>query len=474
MNVKSITISRCLALSLLLVANSACTKLTSSMTDKNQVSILSDKLSHNQDSNGQDSTETDANQTTTQKDQNSDPKNTMVDVQNSTDTKTDPKADADKKLQDEVRKSLAKQIDHPVNQTNNDNNKIVEIPDIFSDNLEDASKNNSNSGSDVDIKQSSTNTPITSNKETPAGNQQTTANSEKQETAKQQNSAASLYLKIIKTDFLEALIKNPNLVLYRSKLVDATAAMNDLKTADEDGFCTVKSITNPTKDTTYEVTDANSSQLDTENDIYQTTLIFIDSNKNKLEIICTHTTSTYYPPQLMTNFSGEIQVYSKTNSYSDYKSFVHPKAEERKLKSIKIINLAALDELAHSDQNKSLLNGKVVDTEAVAAKALINGTATSFCMASGRSEKLDITKDYLFIAAKIRRNDDKDVFLADAIFISDENNYFVFNCWMNKKTAHWEDLFTVASGIFKFGTLNRVNYNKELNRLKPIYNEIMR
>lgn len=333
-----------------------------------------------------------------------------------------------------------------LNDTPHSSNSIVEIPELFADST---------------IPQDSQSTPDASTQKKRTTIDEATENDSFKESI--------LFIRLIKTDLINRLNSNATQVLYKSTLTDKTVALNDLQVADEDSFCGVQDFKNLIVNSVYGITSIDQTQIDKNFDVYETTFTLIDTQKNKSKIVCTHTTNNFYIEQLIKNFKQELQVFSRDKVYDDdVENFQHLRTLNRKINAIKIKNLGIFQEFSAAGGAKALINGKLVPTED-AGQALIANQTTMFCQMGDRSKNLDFSKNYIRVAKKMGSDNYEMVIFMTTTYMADENNYFVLGCWMNKNKAVWYDLLKIADGIFEFGTLGRIEYNKKYDEVKALY-----
>ena len=269
---------------------------------------------------------------------------------------------------------------------------------------------------------------------------------------------------------LVELSLDQNKVMFKGQIMDIKKALALVTNGNEEVFCGVTGAEKIHPKDYLKVVDGSSGQIDKTNDIYKTSIVF--ENKNgKLSFNCTHATSHFYLEDLRTDFDKYITFVNFDNSTENEANYINPQTEDRLLHAIQIMDLAAfkkvtLDEIA--TEGFTLMNGKAVSVEQ-ALNSVKAGNEQMACMIVNPTGPIDSHKIFLQVDQGISEETPREIPTASVyqIYRADKETSFIVNCVQQKKALVGE-FFKMAKGVFKFGLLERKEYNQRTKELKQI------
>lgn len=273
---------------------------------------------------------------------------------------------------------------------------------------------------------------------------------------------------------LLALSQDAEKVIFKEQIISAKEALTKLTNGNEGTFCRVDGAEKFHKDDYLTVVDGSIKVIDEENDIFRSTVIF--QNKNgKLTLTCTHTTKHFYFEDVRLAFGNSINLVNFDNTAVNEENYVNPPTEDRLLGAIQISNLDAFKKITIDEKNKNqmaIVSGQILPVNEGIAKVEA-GQEKMVCVIENPIGQIDSQKIFVNVEQGILEDTPKEIPNAtiSTIFMADKDTAFAVNCVQNKK-ALLKEFFSMAKGLFKFGALERREYNQKKRELKKSLKEL--
>ena len=270
------------------------------------------------------------------------------------------------------------------------------------------------------------------------------------------------------------LSKDKNKVLHKGKIISAAAGLRIVTNGNEEHFCGVSGAEKLHKNDYLQLVDGSIEQVDAKNDIYKSTIIFRNKNGD-LSFSCVHATPHFYLEDLRLNFAKSIVLIGIDGKTENEAQYMNPQTENRLLRTIQIIRTDVFQKITMQENAKesfSMMNGKIVGTE-YGLNHVSAGAASMSCMVVRTSGVINSQKIFVQVGQGISQDTDKHIPVAGVYYIyrADRESAFILNCVQLKK-ARVGEFFSMAKGLFKFGKLNRKEYNQKRSELKKIQAEL--
>lgn len=261
-----------------------------------------------------------------------------------------------------------------------------------------------------------------------------------------------------------------DLVIHQQKVIPESEVSEKLKQLNEDNYCkvAVKGNFNAKDYLKMQAPEKKDRiQIDSVNDIWESTTKF--SNKNgDIDVICTHTTSNLYLEDFQKNLQQIVNLHTPEGRVLDIKDYRNPRTENRMLNAIKIIDLEKLENVVMTDKKEilALFEGETPLMDDAVAKVQ-KGSGQYSCSIPWVSGTLSKDKVYIVVEKGLAG----EFLMTDvavnsySIYRDDAGNYFPMVC-LAKKVAPKTAFMETAKGVFQFGALERLEYNK-------VYDDIM-
>jgi hypothetical protein len=272
---------------------------------------------------------------------------------------------------------------------------------------------------------------------------------------------------------LQELEKKAGGVLYAGQVLQEEAALIKLKNGNEESFCAVRGAHQFNPQDFLKIADGESHVLDEGESIYQTTLVFENSN-GKLQFICTHVTGNYYVEELRLNFKDLITLQGFDGKTENEANYINPRTEDRHLQAVQIQDIEKLKKTIVKQgarENFALVRGEIQALEA-AVNSVRSEKEVMACFVHEVLGKLEAGKTYVQVERGIGEDTPSRIPTAGIyhIYLADADNGFVLYCIQSKR-APLRELFVAFKDVFKFGVLERKEYRTKRAELIRIHKE---
>lgn len=273
---------------------------------------------------------------------------------------------------------------------------------------------------------------------------------------------------------LQKLAADKSLVLHQGQVKKEDDIKEKLAQGDEDHYCKLIIKDSLKVGDKLKFEDSIAQILDEKLDVHQTNLIFKNS-KSEIQFICTHTTSNFFIEDFYKNFVALLDFYGLNGALPKIKDFINPRTENRMVNAIRLLDTDKLEKVILDEkaaEGFGLSNGEVASIDLLSNK-ISAGVEKIACMVAEKVGTFDKSKVYIRVASGISSDTPKDIPSATmfTIYRADEKNYFILTCQM-LKSSPWSDLMSAAKGVFQFGALSRIEYNKKFDEVMAIHSRL--
>jgi hypothetical protein len=276
-------------------------------------------------------------------------------------------------------------------------------------------------------------------------------------------------------DAVKRLSENEKIVIMRQKEVELTSPQALLGQLNEEQFCQIQlqGKFHPQDFLLLDFDHSSLVQTNKELDLYRTKMNFKNSN-GVVAISCDHTTNNFYIEDMYQNLGQLIVVYGLENQVLDLKNFVNPRTERRRINAIKLKDVEKLKQIIINESTKEGLgiSSGVVDSSDKLINFVAAGEKRATCSITNQVGEFKTDHTYIRVEKGILVDTPKDFPLVTlySTYRADKEHFFELSCFM-KKSEEWNVLFDAMKGVFEFGVLDRVAYNKTFDEIKALHTQ---